>query len=240
MVLSFTDVCEEVAQLSGWMHSIDLGNGVITPGANISGLLNALNLPEDLSGLSVLDIGAADGAFSFEMKRRGAKRVLAIDLWNPDHGVDKRRFDLVQRALGLYDVESRVLSVYNLDQLNDKFDIVLFLGVLYHLKHPFLALERIYEVTKGTLLLETHVDMIYRKKPMMRYYVGDELNRDETNFFGPNPRMVLEMLKEVGFQNIEILPYGFSFPRRLGRLIVHKNTKLDRLCMNRFLVRCER
>ena len=79
------------------------------------------------------------------------------------------------------------------------FDIVLFLGVLYHLRHPLLALERVASVTRDQLILETHVDMLDVDRPAMAFYPGAELNNDHTNWCGPNPPMVLAMLQVVGF-----------------------------------------
>lgn len=85
------------------------------------------------------------------------------------------------------------------------FDVVLFLGVLYHLKHPLLALERVASVTREMIVIETVVDMLHCKRPALAFYPGDELNKDASNWFGPNSAAVIAMLQTVGFKRIEIV-----------------------------------
>jgi tRNA (mo5U34)-methyltransferase len=96
------------------------------------------------------------------------------------------------------------------------FDLVLFLGVLYHMRYPLQALERVFSVTGEQLILETHVDLIGCKRPAMAFYPGKELGRDPTNWWGPNPAAVLGMLKTVGFRRVECV-LDFSFLRRVIR-----------------------
>lgn len=192
-----------------WHHSIDLGHGVVTPGQDNSlRKLARLKLPESLAGKTVLDIGAWDGFFSFEAERRGAKRVLATDSYSWDGSHDwgnKGGFDLAKSVLGSK-VEEKVIDVLDLSpEKVGTFDVVLFLGVLYHMKHPLLALERVASVTSAMLVVETVVDMLYCRRPAMRYYPEDELGRDATNWCGPNPAAVLAMLKTVGFKRTEIV-----------------------------------
>ena len=79
------------------------------------------------------------------------------------------------------------------------FDVVLFLGVLYHLPHPLLALERVASVTRDLLILETVVDMVGISRPAMAYYPDRDLNRDPTNWWGPNVPAVHALLRSVGF-----------------------------------------
>ena len=99
------------------------------------------------------------------------------------------------------------------------FDLVLFLGVLYHLRHPLLALERVFSVTGKQLILETHVDMLFSSRPACAFYASAELNRDVTNWFGPNPAAVIAMLRDVGFRRIETVWRPRAFPLRLARAI---------------------
>ena len=192
-----------------WHHSIDLGQGVVTPGQdNSTKKLARLQLPESFAGKSVLDIGAWDGFFSFEAERRGAKRVLATDSFVWRGNVDwasKRGFDLSKRALGSR-VEEMEIDVLDLspDRVGT-FDVVFFLGVLYHMKHPLLALERVASVARDFLVLETAVDMLDYKRPAIAFYAGDEVGRDATNWCGPNPAAVVAMLKTVGFRRVEIV-----------------------------------
>lgn len=188
-----------------WWHSIDLGNGIITKGrSNNVELLKKIQLPSDLSGMSILDIGAWDGYFSFEAEKRGAEKVVAIDTWK-EESVNKDGFDIAKKILNS-NVKDITMSVYDISPDNiGKFDIVLFLGVFYHLKYPLLALEKISSVTKGLLILETEVELINRKKPMMVFYPGNELNRDDTSWWAPNPYGLEEMLKSVGYKHVSVI-----------------------------------
>jgi tRNA (mo5U34)-methyltransferase len=202
------DLRSQVAKLK-WHHSIDLGNGVVTPGQdNSAKKLARLGLPDSLTGKSVLDIGAWDGFFSFEAERRGAERVLATDsfVWRGNvDWADKRGFDLSKRALGSK-VEELEIDV--LDMSPDKigtFDVVFFLGVLYHMKHPLLALEKVASVARDFLVLETAVDLLSVKRPAIAFYAGNEVGLDSTNWCGPNPAAVVAMLKTVGFRRVEIV-----------------------------------
>lgn len=197
-------------QISGirWFHSIELAPGITTPAADATrDRLDLLRLPADLSGKTVLDVGAWDGFFSFEVERRGAARVLAADYfaWHGDNWSDKAGFELARRALGSR-VEDVDIDVMDLSpERVGTFDLVLFLGVLYHLRHPLLALERIASVTAEQLILETHVDLTWVRRPAMVFYPGHELAWDPTNWWGPNPAAVAAMLHTVGFERVELV-----------------------------------
>lgn len=191
-----------------WYHTIDLGRGVVTAGAdNTPRKLSRLQLPERLDGKSVLDIGAWDGFFSFEAERRGASRVLATDsfVWTGQTWADKRGFDLAKRQLESL-VEERQIDVMELSpEAVGTFDVVLFLGVLYHLKYPLLALEHVASVTRELAIIETVVDLLWLRRPAVAFYAGDELARDPTNWCAPNPAALLAMLRTVGFRRIEMV-----------------------------------
>ncbi len=187
-----------------WWHSIDLGHGFVTPGAIPLAELQAnfayLQLPADLTGQRVLDIGCWDGFYSFECERRGAE-VCAVDCWRPEG------FFLAHEAL-----QSRVQfhesSVYELSRAQlGSFDIVLFLGVLYHLRHPLFALERVCEMTNDYAVIETHVidnarDAHY---PVIEFYEWDELGGQYDNWCGPNTTGLLALTRSAGFVRPEIL-----------------------------------
>jgi tRNA (mo5U34)-methyltransferase len=197
------DVENAVAKIK-WWHRIDLGNGIVTPGVDDSSRkLKKLALPGNLSGMSVLDVGAWDGFFSFEAERRGASRVLATDsyCWGKGGGT-KDGFELARKVLRSK-VEDKEIDVMDLSpQTVGVFDIVLFLGVLYHMRHPLLALERVSSVTRKLLIVETHVDMVWTGRPVMVFYPRSELNGDPTNWWGPNPACVEAMLTTVGFRDV--------------------------------------
>jgi len=201
-----------------WHQRWELFDGVHLPGRNDVGELMArCGVPEDLSGKRVLDIGAWNGGFSFECERRGASEVVAYSLENPD----ETGFNTLRSLLGSR-VTYKVGSVYNLDTANlGVFDVVLFLGVLYHLRYPLLAADQLRAVTKGTLHIETHViencfvpagktaDEAVRLRsvspalleaPIWQFYRRDELNHDASNWFGPNVPAVVQGFGSAGFE----------------------------------------
>ena len=139
---------ERVDALAPWFHNIDLGGGVRTAPEHFLGDYPAFKyarfadaIPADLTGKSVLDIGCNAGFYCVEMKKRGAGRVLGIDA--DDRYLAQAR--LATEALGFPDVEFARLSVYDVGALAERFDVVIFMGVLYHLHHPLLALDLIRE-----------------------------------------------------------------------------------------------
>lgn len=217
------EIAEKAAQIC-WFHRIDLGHGSVTPGVdNSPGKLAALGIPASLAGKSVLDIGAWDGFFSFEAERRGAQRVLATDsfVWEGKcSGCSKAGFELARTARNSK-VEDHHIDI--LDLMPEKigvFDVVFCLGVLYHMRHPLLALERVAGVTApgGMLILETHVEMLHIRRPAMAFYAGDELDGDASNWCGPNPACVVAMLKTAGYRFVRIhdpdLVRSYAAPRR--------------------------
>jgi len=194
-----------------WFHRIDLGNGITTPGVdNSPHKLAALRMPKRLDGIAVLDVGAWDGFFSFECERRGAAKVVAADTWEAITkwvGPHARMagFLLAKRILNSR-VEPLDVSVYDLGPESvGVFDVVLFLGVLYHLRHPLLALEKISSVTRRLCIVETHVDALDQRRPGMVFYPDAELNNDATNWWGPNPACVEHMLLAAGFSSVELV-----------------------------------
>ena len=197
----------------GWFHTIDLGNGIVTPGRDESQRkLGWIGLPEDLRGRTVLDVGAWDGFFSFEAERRGADRVLAVDgpawtepAWGPDGYGTKAPFELARRALGSR-VEDRDIELEDIaPETVGRFDVVLFLGVLYHLKHPWPILERVASVCEELLIVETHADLLDVGRPAMALYPGAEVAGDASNWWGPNVAALTAMLREAGFPRVEVV-----------------------------------
>jgi len=188
-----------------WFHSIDLGHGIVTRGDDKSPRkLGQVRIPDRLDGLSVLDVGAWDGFFSFEAERRGASRVLAADsyCWSGKDGCTQDGFNLAREALQskVEDVEIEVLDLS--PERIGTFDVVLFLGVLYHMKHPHVALERVASVARDLLILETHVDLLGMDRAAMAIYPERELDGDLTNWCGPNLKALEWMLRDVGFTQL--------------------------------------
>ena len=189
-----------------WWHRIDLGHGVVTPGLDDSPTKLAwLQLPATLEGKTVLDVGAYDGFFSFEAERRGAARVVASDwhCWNLDGMGDGRGFDIAHWALAS-SVEKRAIKVEDISRDTvGTFDIVLFLGVLYHAPDPLGYLRRVFDVCTDLAVIETHVDGLEYDRPVMVFYPGDSLAGDPSNFWGPNQACIEAMCLEVGFTRVE-------------------------------------
>jgi tRNA (mo5U34)-methyltransferase len=201
-----------------WYQTIDLGNGVITKGQdNTPVRLQRIGLPDRLDGLSVLDVGAWDGFFSFEAESRGAARVLATDYfsWKGLGWGSKEGFDFARAVLHSH-VEDLQIDVPDISPATTgQFDIVLFLGVLYHLKEPFSALERMAAVTKKLLIVETAVDLLNVRRPAMAFYRATELGGDPTNWWAPNLACLTEMLRACGFREVRCV-YRHSIGRRFA------------------------
>ena len=157
------EIRAELKRLEPWFHRIDLGGGLFTKTESVMGepvdhpfgnwqTIQKL-LPLDLSAKTLLDVGCNAGFYAFEAKRRGARRVLGVD----GQRQHVRQGLFVRKLLGL-DVEFRRLNVYELDTRSiGQFDITLALGLLYHLKHPILALEKLFLVTSELLVIETAI-----------------------------------------------------------------------------------
>ena len=188
-----------------WWHTIDLGQGNVTPGrVDQRGEERKLHLP-DLTGKTVLDIGTWDGYYAFLAEQAGAARVLAIDTWT--WGTGRAGFDYAHAALGSR-VEALEMDVMDLSpERVGRFDVVLFLGVLYHLRHPLLALEQVAGVVDDLLILETYTctpDQVGREKfletrPALVYPASESSVENDYKFFGPNPALVHHWLKMAGF-----------------------------------------
>jgi len=196
-----------------WFHSIPLREGLVTPGEdNSMDKLGQVCLPADLTGKSVLDIGAWDGFFSFQAEKNGAERVLATDYfsWSGPGWGTKDGFNLAHEALNSK-VESMEIDAMDItpEKLGGKFDVVMFLGVLYHLQDPMGGLRVASEVCNELLIVETHVDDLHRWKPSMVYFPGDSLNNDDTNYWAPNVAAMKGMLKDLGFSRVEVV-----YPKR--------------------------
>jgi tRNA (mo5U34)-methyltransferase len=198
-----------------WFHQIDLGNGLITPGPDQSEVkLGALKLPSDLTGVSVLDIGAWNGYFSFACERRGAT-VTASDHFCWGASIDgKAGFDLAKKVLGSRVAERRIPVEEIRAEIIGTFDVVLFLGVLYHAPDPLGYLRNVRSVTRKFAVIETYVDLLEVDRPALAYYPADSLNKDPTNFFGPNEHAVRGMCQDAGFSRVEVVD-RFYQPSRM-------------------------
>ena len=173
----------------------------MTPGAcDTATKLPYIHLPEDLSGLRVLDVGAWDGWWSFLCEKRGAMSVTAVDSWQFD--TRDRGFNFAREALGSRVQQVRI-DVHDLTpSLIGKFDLVICLGALHHFKSPLLALERIHSVCAGKFILETHIDFEEVSRPACAFYVNREAYGDPTTRWGPNVPCVEAWLTRAGFTDV--------------------------------------
>ena len=221
MSATFTQdaIAERARALGPWFHNMELG-GVWTapdhflgdyPGVKFRRFAPAL--PADLTGKSVLDIGCNGGFYAIEMKRRGAARVLGID-FDEDYLAQAR---FAAEVTG-QDIEFRRLSVYDVGSLGETFDLVIFMGVLYHLRHPLLALDIIHDTVARDLLLfqslqrgttdvepvaddydfweQDHFD---RPGYPKLHFIENRYSGDPTNWWAPNAACSAAMLRSAGF-----------------------------------------
>lgn len=184
-----------------WHQRFELVPGVWTPGVSpIAWLCHEAQVPADLTGRTVLDIGTTNGGTAFELERRGAARVVAADIFGPDwFGV---------RALTEF-LDSKVefvqATVYELaERFPEPFDLVICWGVLYHLRHPLLALDNLRAVTGGEASLETAVcdaelPRRMRERRLTRFYRRDELSGDSSNWFAPTVTTLEDWAGSSGF-----------------------------------------
>lgn len=227
-----------IEELGPWFQNLIL-NCVSTAPAHFLGDYPAVKwrsfaaaLPEDLSGRTVLDIGCNAGFHSFEMRRRGAERIVAID----EDGRYLAQARFAAEVLGIGGIEFRQMSVYDVERLAERFDLVLFLGVIYHLRHPLLALDLLHaHVTRDLLVYQSlqrgsgsadksplaehpfEETALFDRPDFPRlHFVEHEYASDWTNWWVPNAACSAAMLRSAGFC-IEANPESEVFIcRRLG------------------------
>lgn len=198
-----------------WHQRFELAPGIFSPGANDVGwLLHTAGVPADLTGARVLDIGTTNGGAAFMLERRGAAKVVATDIVDPMHF----GFEAIRSALGS-NVEFRQLSVYELSRtLQEQFDYVVFWGVLYHLRHPLLALDNVRAVTAHTAYVETAVCDFeapeHTETAMARFYRRDELGADGSNWFAPNVRALVNWCGSCGLEPTAVSSWPQEGPTR--------------------------
>jgi tRNA (mo5U34)-methyltransferase len=216
-------ISRQVQELGKWFHNIDL-DGIKTapdhflgdyPNVKFQSFAHAL--PHDLTGKTVLDIGCNAGFYSIEMKRRGASHVIGID--SDEKYLNQARFAAKVNNL---DIEFRNMSVYDVASLHQQFDVVIFMGVLYHLRHPLLALDLLYEhVAKDLLIFQSmlrgsnkvdqvepdydfwEMDHFTSEGYPVMYFIEHRYSSDPTNWWIPNRAAMEAMLRSSGFEILE-------------------------------------
>ncbi len=225
-----------------WHQRFELAPGIWTPGTSpVPWLCEQAGLPDDLSGKTVLDIGTTNAGTAFELERRGAERVVAVDIFDPDwFGVAALTDFLGSR------VEYVRSSVYELGQrFAEGFDIVIFWGVLYHLRHPLLALDNLRAVTGAYASLESAVCDFelkpeLRSLPLTRFYRTDELAGDASNWFAPTLMTLQEWCGSAGFAVTSSASWPHEDPERamLGLVPTGSRPEYEEISYERPL-RCE-
>jgi len=218
-------VKKDIAQWE-WFHQIEIAPGIVTPGNDPTPIkLAALHLPADLTGLSVLDVGAYNGAFSFECESRGAEVTANDDfIWRAQDSDAVKCFDYLKTKFRS-DVKTLIQPVENLGSSHPiikkagLFDIVLFLGVLYHTPNPYLYLQNAASMVKpgGQLIVETLVADLDRTGPSIAYYPEGWIEGDPTTKMGPNTTAVKSMLKDLGLKDIKAFdPWDYDVLQKSG------------------------
>lgn len=209
------NIREQVDSVKNWHHKFEITKGVWTPGTyDPSGLWNRLRLEDDLTGKRVLDIGARDGYFSLHLLKRGAN-VVAVDYMSPDD----MGFSTTMRLNGVH-CEFIQANLYDLPKvLTERFDIVLYLGVLYHLPDPYLSMEIVHNLTKsgGRCLVEstnlnagyitsdgaTEIPPALQSIPLAAF-----VRRNTTSFWDLNESCIRAIIKDVGFAEVRCETWG--------------------------------
>jgi tRNA (mo5U34)-methyltransferase len=217
---------QKIRELGPWFHNFQIAEDVWTnpegnPGPQYPDSRWQVIQPclPDVAGKSVLDIGCSSGFFSLKMKELGAAYVLGVDAGEQPKAIDQARFAAETLRL---DIDFKICSVYDLATIGKQFDIVLFMGVFYHLRHPLLALEAVRPLCRETLIFQTittrheqtftelesnqlqnsslHSPLLQDLRyPSMRFVEG-ALDKDVTCWFVPNPQAVMSMLRSCSFK----------------------------------------
>ena len=207
--MTLDELKNRVGSVAPWFHSIDLPYGVVTPGQGSQAFIkNAADIyfAMGIEGRTVLDVGAWDGAFSFEAERRGAADILAVDelAWHPASWTGgKAGFDLCHEALELR-VRSRRLDLPQVTLENvGPFDIVLYNGIVYHVLDPIRDLIEMSRIARYALTVETYIDNLEYPRPVMNFFPGEKMPVGlPQNGWGPNSLLMHALLAKLGFETV--------------------------------------
>lgn len=205
----------KIARHQHWYHRVEVAPGVITPGHNDGKLtLEQMRLPDDCTGLRVLDVGARDGYFSFLCEQRGAAEVVAVD-----HAAPSETGFPILKEIFNSKVRWETANVYDITREKyGEFDVVLCLGLLYHLRNPLLALDTLRAVCRREMYVTSHVidpnfiqadgssvpledvSQTLRDVPVARFYPRNELSNDYTNWWGFSTVCLRKMIESANFK----------------------------------------
>jgi tRNA (mo5U34)-methyltransferase len=221
---------ERIAAVPFWWHSIEVAPGVVTPGGKSpefhAAELAELRLP-DVSGKRVLDIGGWDGFYAFHAEELGARRVAVLDSYGfsdvPSQEIEywhagREGFDTARELRGS-SAEAIVADFMTVpvDRVGT-WDVVLFMGVLYHLRDPLGGLRRLMALTGECAIVQTHAIAVAGNPDasLWEFYPNDEFAGDPSNWFVPTARALTGALMAAGFTRVELQsdapPAGGSHP----------------------------
>ncbi|MBI5033446.1 MAG: DUF1698 domain-containing protein [Chloroflexi bacterium] len=223
-----------------WYHRIYVGNGIYTldnPALHeVVWQKLCPSLPRALDGMSVLDVGCNAGFFSIQLKLLGAGKVVGIESWEDYY----KQAEWCKKIWNV-DIDYRLQDAHSLDTMQEKFDLVIFAGVLYHLKNPLQVLEQMGRLCEDTIWVETEIipedprNCLYVgqgtykgirvtacHKGFMKFIEGDELNGDPSNWWVPDTECVIGMLRTAGFKYFSAPVYVME-----RRLILIASKKSD-------------
>ena len=203
------DVALKLIEGKAWHHDFEIVGGVRTHGNySPAGLWHELQLPADMNGMALADVGACNGYFSFEARKRGA-HVVAFDVRHKDNS----GFGLAQHINGLTDIEYRQINILDVRPDEDgPFDIVLAMGLLYHTPDPYRALANCAGLSRERLVIESYcIDALLppslASEPVMRFIPDcqrfpeqGQPNADRSNFWGFTAACLQRMVEDVGFE----------------------------------------
>lgn len=210
---------QRIAAFPYWYHSIELVDGIVTPGDCYFNPAN-YGVPDDLTDKRVLDVGAWDGFWTFEALKRGAREVVAIDDFQHVHASSRSNwgtFDLCREVLGYSPqaCQRLELSVYDVSEARlGRFDIIFFFGVLYHLRYPLLALDRLSAICDQQIYVESAILDDYSpyrggigqgysgEQVVMEFYPHTEYGGDFTNRWVPTLQCLVQMIHSSGFESV--------------------------------------
>lgn len=218
-----------------WYHTIDLGNGLVTPGIyDLRPVLERLPLPSSLAGRRCLDVGTRNGFYAFEMERRGAAEVVAIDVDAPadvdfpdprpsgagieaDLSTGRHAFELAREALGS-SVTRTSLSAYRLDEATTgRFDFAVVGTLLWHLRDPVGALMAVCRVLDGPLLINEGISVTMQALHPRGAAAEPKMDRGRPFWWAANSRGLVRIIEAAGF-DVEargrpyLVPYGQGKP----------------------------
>lgn len=218
----------KIKELDPWFHNIELAKGVFTNESpdypQRRWKVIAPYVIGNVKNKNCLDIGCSSGFFSIKLWENEARKVVGID--HGEQGSAIKQAEFVKNQFQADNIEFKEMSVYDVDKLDQKFDFTLFLGVMYHLRYPLLALDKLRGVTDKLIIqtittkIESPIiknndyinnpeitenvvlasEQLYQPGHPKWYFIEKSLNDDDSNMWVPNVEGVLSALRNSGFK----------------------------------------